>query len=76
MVGGVRAGSESVLPSVSCIHHTAVHLCTSLPSRVNNCVGYYNYKFFLLFLFYTVLLCVYVNLSTVYDFYHIWVRCR
>ena len=43
---------------------------------MNNCVGYYNYKFFLLFLFYTVLLCVYVNLSTVYDFYHIWVRCR
>lgn len=61
-----------VLPPIT----PGVHLCAlPLSARVNNCVGYYNYKFFLLFLFYTILLCVYVNLSTIYDFCSIWVRC-
>ena len=39
-------------------------------------MGFYNYKFFLLFLLYTILLCIFVNLSTIYDFSHIWVRAE
>ena len=46
----------------------------SATCRVNNCVGYYNYKYFILFLFYTVLLCAWFCLSGLYDFIRAWVR--
>ena len=41
--------------------------------RVNNCVGYSNYKFFVLFLFYTMLLCVWFAATGGYDFFRAWV---
>lgn len=41
--------------------------------RVNNCVGYSNYKYFVLFLFYTVVLCAWFSLTGLYDFIRAWV---
>ena len=42
--------------------------------RVNNCVGYSNYKYFFLFLMYTIIVCLWFCLSSLYDVVHIWVR--
>ena len=39
---------------------------------VNNCVGYYNQKFFFLFLGYAFLYCMYVMLSTLKYFIAYW----
>jgi len=39
---------------------------------VNNCVGFQNYKFFLLFLFYALSYCVFIAASTARYFLHIW----
>ena len=50
--------------SVSC--HVHLH-------RVNNCVGYSNYKFFVLFLFYTVLLSLWFCTTGLFDFIQAWV---
>ena len=58
------------LDVVTCVVYTPP---PPLPHRVNNCVGYSNYKFFLLFLFYTVFVCVYIDLATGYDFVSVWV---
>jgi hypothetical protein len=39
---------------------------------VNNCVGYSNYKYFVLFLFYTVVLALWVCATGLYDFIRAW----
>ena len=44
--------------------------------RINNCVGYSNYKFFFLFLFYTMALCLYIGLSSIYDVVRAWVSAK
>ena len=41
--------------------------------RINNCVGFSNYKFFFLFLFYTMVLCLYIGLSSISDVIRAWV---
>jgi hypothetical protein len=48
-------------------------LISDLSFRVNNCVGYSNYKYFVLFLLYTVLLCAWFSLTGLYDFIRAWV---
>ena len=44
--------------------------------RINNCVGYSNYKFFFLFLFYTMALCLYIGLSSIHDVVRAWVSVK
>ena len=40
-----------------------------------NCAGHHNYKYFVLFLFYTVLLCIFVGLSVLPTVISSWRVC-
>ncbi|CAG0902246.1 unnamed protein product [Darwinula stevensoni] len=41
---------------------------------VNNCVNFMNYKYFILFMFYAFIFCIYVSLSVLPDFIVFWAK--
>jgi len=77
MSGSVRFCDKCKIIKPDRSHHCSVCSCCVLKMDhhcpwVNNCVNFFNYKFFVLFLGYALIYCLYVAFTTLHDFIQFW----
>ncbi|XP_017049369.1 palmitoyltransferase ZDHHC20-B isoform X2 [Drosophila ficusphila] len=77
MNGSVRFCEKCKIIKPDRAHHCSVCSCCVLKMDhhcpwVNNCVNFYNYKYFVLFLGYALVYCLYVAFTTLHDFVEFW----
>nr|XP_016929820.1 palmitoyltransferase ZDHHC15B isoform X2 [Drosophila suzukii] len=77
MNGSVRFCEKCKIIKPDRAHHCSVCSCCVLKMDhhcpwVNNCVNFYNYKYFVLFLGYALVYCLYVAFTSLHDFVDFW----
>ncbi|KQS70318.1 palmitoyltransferase ZDHHC15B isoform X2 [Drosophila erecta] len=77
MNGSVRFCEKCKIIKPDRAHHCSVCSCCVLKMDhhcpwVNNCVNFYNYKYFVLFLGYALVYCLYVAFTSLHDFVEFW----